>query len=62
MLFRLTVAAFAMAAAVAQAQLATPDPDWKEAEAPAPPALQLDKLIPIEIPARLCATGWTRPR
>lgn len=49
MLFRLTVAAFAMAASVAHAQLATPDPDWKETEAPPPPALKLDKLIPIEI-------------
>lgn len=38
------------AAAQVSAQLFE-DPDWREAEAPPPPALKLDGLVPVEMPA-----------
>jgi hypothetical protein len=34
---------------VARAQLLPTDPDWKENEVPPPPALDLQRLIPVEI-------------
>jgi hypothetical protein len=49
--FRFIAGFLACAAFAAQAQLAE-NPDWKEAEVPPPPALQVDKLLPLEIGAR----------
>jgi hypothetical protein len=47
---RCLVLGLALAASLAQAQLLTVDADWREVEAPPPPALNLDGLIPFEIP------------
>jgi hypothetical protein len=51
MLLRFCALSLAFAGGAALAQLATPDPDWKESEAPAPPALRVERLVPLEVPA-----------
>jgi CNP1-like family len=43
------LAVCANAPLIAWAQLLPTDPDWKESETPAPPALDLKRLIPVEI-------------
>jgi hypothetical protein len=42
--------ALMLASAAALAQVPPEDPDWREAEAPPPPALELEGLIPLDMP------------
>jgi len=47
---RIAALSLALMSAAAMAQLVTPDPDWREVEAPPPPALQVQGVVPLEMP------------
>ena len=47
---RFIFAACALSATLAGAQILSTDPEWREIEAPPPPALNLDGLIPLDLP------------
>jgi hypothetical protein len=47
---RRSLGALAGLALAAYAQIVPPNADWKEAEVPPPPAVQTERLIPLELP------------
>jgi len=57
MRLELIVAALAFVACSAHAQLGSENPDWKEAEAPPPAALNVDGLVPLEVPGSTLRFG-----
>lgn len=52
-----TLLALALCGPLAHAQLVERDTDWKEAAAPPPPAVQTDRLIPIEMRSSVLRWG-----